>query len=389
MKTILVLHETREGETRVAATPTTVAALIRLGCRVLVQAGAGQRSGFSDWDYRFAGATIVRHSPVECRGVDLVLLVKRPRKEIEDALLEYLSPDAAILGFLDPQIPCRDHLLKYQSRRLTTFSWELLPENSITAPFDALIPMSQISGKAVIKAFMQNASIRDLKGKRVLVLGLGSVGLAAVQEAAQLGGEVVGISSSQKNQALLEKMGCRFFQMPMTSPEAQQSKVRSLLLDAQAPFDLVVCAARRRGQPAPLLIAADVLEQLTQEVEIHDLTASSGGNCAGNKFGETVTIEKAKILNITGYPKLYPEQSTPLYADCVLEFVSYLFEPNRQVDCEVEYCLQSCLTTQGLLTPTLSGGDDKNSFLAQSRKWHQRFQATNNEDLFSMTSSVY
>lgn len=376
MKTILVLHETREGETRVAATPTTVAALRQLGCRVLVQAGAGQHSGFSDWDYRFYGATIVSHSPVECRGVDLVLLVKRPQEDVEKAIVEHLPPNAAILGFLDPQIPYRKHLLDYQAHQLTTFTWELLPESFVTAPFDAIAPMSQISGKAVIQEFMQNADLRDLEGKRVLVLGLGNVGLAAVQEAAQAKADVVGLSTSCKAQTSLEQWGCQFIQMPATRLEDQQSAVRSLLLDAQKPFDLVVCAARRRGKSAPLLITADVLTQLPKAVEIHDLTASSGGNCAGNQFSKTVTVGKATIANITGYPKRYPKLSTPPYADCVLQFVSHLLNNSEQSEQELGYCLQSCLTTSGLITSILPEGDDDVNFLGQSRTWHEQFLKT-------------
>lgn len=373
MKTILILKETREGETRVAATPTTVAALRELGYNLLLQSRAGEMSGFSDWEYHLRGATIVSDHPRECIGADLVLLVKRPRADIETAIVDYLSPHATILGFLDPQIPQRHHLLKYRANRLTTFTWEFLPESFITDSFDAISPMSQISGIAVVREFMESAGIQDLQGKRVLVLGLGNVGLAATKEAAKLGADVTGLSTSRKAESSLSQWGCRFMQMPKGSLGAQQTLVKSLLLDYSAPFDLVVCAARRRGKPAPLLITPNVLKKLPQTLEIHDLTASSGGNCAGNQFSKTVTIGKAKVCNITGYPKRYPKLSTPPYANCVLRFVSHLLDTSGASEQELGYCLQSCLTTSGLITPMLPEGDDDTNFLAQSRQWHKQF----------------
>ncbi|BAZ70368.1 MAG: hypothetical protein KME28_02440 [Pelatocladus maniniholoensis HA4357-MV3] len=118
MKIIMVPRETREAETRVAATPATVASLVKLGCHVLVQTGAGYYSGFCDQDYDAQGADIVGNDLDVYRNVDLVLYVKRPAEDLEKAILANLSTNCAILGFLDPQIPRSHHSRQWYQKFL-------------------------------------------------------------------------------------------------------------------------------------------------------------------------------------------------------------------------------------------------------------------------------
>jgi len=369
----MIPRETREAETRVAATPQTVSTLVNFGCRVWVQAGAGCHSGFSDRDYQSLGAEIVGEELEVYRSIHLILQVKRPADDLERAILANLPPHAAILGVLDPQAPCNDHVFEYQSGQLTTFTWEWLPQSDRTKSFDAIALMSRISGKIVVDEFMRNASISNLTNRRVLVIGLGNAGLAAVKQAIQYGGHVTGIATNSRFQSFLESWNCQFVQIPKDDLTAQQSRIRSVLLDSKCPFDLVVCAARRRGQLAPLLITAETLNQLKQPTVFYDLTASSGGNCEGNQFGKTVQIGDAVISNTTGYPKLNPQLSTPPYADCVLKFVTHLLGFNSQATSTIDDCLQSCLTTSGLIAPRLAEGSNPQQFFTQCKQWYEQF----------------
>ena len=366
-------RETREAETRVAATPATVAILVNLGCRVLVQTGAGYYSGFSDQDYYTQGADIVGNDLDVYRNVDLVLQVKRPAEDLQPAILANLSPDSAILGILDPLAPHHDHILQYQRHRLTTFAWELLPQGSFTESFDAIAAMSRITGQIVIDQFMKNASIYDLLHQRILVIGLGNAGLAAAKQALYYRGNVTGVATSQQFKSILESWKGEFVQIPKQDLTLQQSQIRDLLLSSDPPFDLVVCAAGQRGNTAPLLITTDTLNQLKKETVIYDLTASSGGNCEGNQFGQTVQIGQGIICNTTGYPKLKPQHSTPIYADCVLTFVTHLLDSRHQSKNIIDNCLQSCLTTSGLITPILTNDSNSVIFSKHCQQWYQKF----------------
>jgi len=366
-------RETRETETRVAATPATVAILVNLGCRVLVQTKAGDHSGFSDQDYYTQGAEIVGDDLDVYRNVDLVLQVKRPAEDLETAISATLSPDSAILGILDPLAPYHDHVLQYQRHRLTTFAWELLPQGSFTESFDAIAAMSRITGQIVIDQFMKNASLSNLTHQRILVIGLGNAGLAAAKQAVHYGGSVTCVTTSQQFKSILESWKGQFVQIPQEDLTLQQSEIRKLLLSSDPPFDLVVCGARQRGKTAPLLITTDTLNHLKKKTVIYDLSASSGGNCEGNQFGQTVQIGQALICNTTGYPKLKPQYSTPIYADCVLTFVTHLLDSRHQSKKIIDICLQSCLTTSGLIAPMVTNDSDSITFLKQCRQWYQKY----------------
>lgn len=375
-KNILILRETRRNETRVSITPFEVKALNDLGCKTFIERNAGKKSGYSDREYELNGAKIIDRNSF-AQNINIVLQVKRPQENIEAEIINNLSSQSVIIGFLDPQISSTNHIKQYAQKKITTFSWELLPQNIETASFDATSKMSRITGEIVVEDFNKTCQ-GGLQNKNVLVIGIGNAGLAAIKQAVDHQAFVTGVSISKRYAKTLKSWGCNFIQLKSSAHnnsksqnlEEYRQQIKLLLLQAKLPFDVVICCARYRNHQAPLLISSETINSLRHKTVFYDLTASSGGNCENNQYGKTVTIGKSEIRSLKGYPQKEPQLASSLYADCMVDFVSYLLKKNYNDSNDVRnLCLKSCLTHNGLINPIISGTSRYSSFDYQVQQW--------------------
>lgn len=371
-KTALILHETRHSETRVSVTPWAASMLQEIGLHVKVESGAGNFSGWSDNDYRAEGIEVVEPEPIIYQHSDFIIQVKRPARDKENRILKNLRPGSTILGFLDPQIPNRSHIAQYKSRQLTTFAWELLPKHKSTESFDAVTAMSRVTGMVVVDHFRQFANLQGLKGKRVLVLGLGNAGSSAAKQSLECGAHVIGMGTSFPEQLSIRGNRFHFIHIPQDNLHEQRKQIKNVLLSPRSSPDLVICSARRRYQNAPLLITKGLLDKLNKHTVFYDLTASSGGNCEGSKYGENVFIGNASIRSMTGYPKLKPQLSSLLYSDCVLRFMTRLL---KDISLASD-CLKSCLTINTCENPMRTDSSNYLDFESKTSKWIEELSAS-------------
>lgn len=376
-KNILILRETRKNETRVAITPDKIKVLNNLGCRTFVERNAGEKSGYSNREYEINGAIIIDRNSFN-QDINIVLQVKRPQENIEAEIINNLPSQSVIIGFLDPQISSTHHIKQYAQKKITTFAWELLPQNIETASFDATSKMSRITGEIVVEDFNKTCQ-GSLQNKNVLVLGIGNAGLAAVKHAVDHKAFVTGVSTSKLYAKTLKSWGCNFIQLKSSinnnsksqNIEEYKQQIKHLLLQAKLPYDVVICCARYRNHKAPLLISSKTISSLRHKTIFYDLTASSGGNCEDNQYGKTVTIGRSEIRSLTGYPQKKPQLSSSLYADCMVDFVSYLLLNKNHKDYEDarNLCLKSCLTHNGLINPIISDTSRYSFFDYQVQQW--------------------
>ena len=303
--------------------------------------------------------------------------VKRPQENIEAKIVNNLAPQSLIIGFLDPQISSINHIKKYQRNKLTTFAWELLPQNIETISFDATSKMSRITGEIIVEEFINTD--RNLQNKTVLVIGIGNAGLAAIKHAVDNKALVTGVSTSKRYKKIIESWGCHFIQLKSSDDSSKnikqhQQQIKSLLLNAKPSFDLIVCCARYRGQKAPMLISTETLMSLKKRTVFYDLTASSGGNCEGNQYGKTVTIGKAEIRSFTGYPQKKPRVSSCLYAQCMSELLSLVLSKNNdRLDYINKLYNKSYLTHKGLINPMIFDAQNSDDFACKLQQWSNYF----------------
>lgn len=220
--TVGIPKEIKKGERRVAASPETVRLLKKDGYSVVVEGGAGSEASFPDEAYIEAGASIADTKVVF--GSDIVLKVNPPMHneglDVHEA--DMLKETATIISFLYPA-QNKDLVEKIRKRGITAFAMDCMPRTlSRAQTFDALSSMANIAGyRSVVEA--ANAFGRFFAGQftaagkvppaKVLVIGAGVAGLAAIQQAKGMGAVVraFDVRSSVKEQIL--SVGAEFLEV--------------------------------------------------------------------------------------------------------------------------------------------------------------------------------
>jgi len=308
-----VLSEAVPGETRVAATPATVAQLLALGYSVVVEAGAGVASGFVDVSYVEAGATLGSASTG-----DLVFGVNTPSAEQLDGLREGTTLVCLIAPALNP-----DLLADLARRRITALAMDAVPRISRAQSLDVLSSMANIAGyRAVIEA--ANVFGRFFTGQitaagkvppaKVLVAGVGVAGLAAIGTAGGMGAIVYATDPRPEVADQVSSLGGEY--LAVAAPDVEVSATgyakemsddynarAAALYAARVPeVDIVITTALIPGRPAPRLITAAMVATMKSGSVIVDMAAANGGNVEGTVAGQVVTT--ANGVTIIGYTDL-------------------------------------------------------------------------------------
>ena len=213
--------ELKPGETRVAIVPSTVKRLLRFGTDVVVQAGCGRLSGYSDADYAKAGATVVSSGEEVLKKVDVLLKVQFNCKKTGDDDVTQLRPGQIIVAFLNPLVDDKltSALVK---KNVTAFAVEKIPRTARAQAMDALSSQASIAGyKAVVWAFEKCPKVIPLMmtaaGKiapaKVLVVGAGVAGLQAIATAKRLGAIVYAYDARSVVKEQVQSLGARFVEI--------------------------------------------------------------------------------------------------------------------------------------------------------------------------------
>lgn len=340
MARIGIVHE-RDGETRVAASPTTVGKIRALGYDVTVESGAGAASSFPDAAYTAAGATIATRD--EAWGADVVLSVAAPT----DAEIALLQPGATLVGILSPALS-PDLLAALAARGVTALAMDAVPRISRAQSMDVLSSMANIAGyRAVVEA--ANEFGRFFTGRvtaagkvppaKVLVAGAGVAGLAAIGAASSLGAIVRATDPRPEVADQVASIGGTYLEVVVPDEQkevstdgyakatsaAYDAAAAKLYSDQAADVDIVITTALIPGRAAPrLLTAADVAAMKPGSV-IVDMAAGQGGNVEGSVAGErVVTANGVIILGYTDLAGRLPQQASQLYGTNLLNLLTLL-----------------------------------------------------------------
>ena len=329
-------------EKRVAATPGTVAKFKKMGVDVQVQAGAGNAAGFSDQDYKDAGAAIADSAAAIFSSSDIVLKV-RPPMDLgggrHEALL--LKEGAVLVGFLWPA-QNKDLLEKLASRKATGISMDCVPRITRAQKMDALSAMGNIAGyRAVIEAaehfgrFIpgQMTAAGKVAPAKVLIVGAGVAGLAAIAAAKSLGAQVRAFDTRAASREQVESLGAQFVELDFKESgegeggyakqmsEAFLQAEQALLASHAKECDIVITTALIPGKTAPQLITSGAVVAMHHGSVIVDLAAEQGGNCALTERGKVVEKFGVTIVGLTDLPSRMARQSSDLYATTIYNLV--------------------------------------------------------------------
>merc|ERR1711990_141988 len=321
--------ETWTNEKRVACTPANTALFTKKGFTVNIQEGAGRLSNFRDEDYAAAGGNIV--SKDTAFKQDITLKLRQPSLE-EVALLR---DEATLYSFLYPgQNP--DLVKALASKKITAFGMDCVPRISRAQVFDALSSMGNISGyRAVVEASNhfgrfftgQITAAGKVPPAKVLVIGGGVAGLAAVGQAKNMGAIVRAFDVRPAVKEQVESMGAEFLEVNIEedgSTEGGYAKEMSkefieaemqLFHDQCKDVDIVITTALIPGKKAPILIKKYMIDDMKPGSVVVDLAAEAGGNIETITPGEVTVYNNVTHIGYTDLPSRLPAQASTLYSN--------------------------------------------------------------------------
>ena len=333
-----MVAESRAGETRVAATPATVARLLKLGYDVSVESGAGAKAAFADEAFAEAGASVVAGE--EAWTADVVLKVNPPTTAEIDRLNDHATLVSLIAPATSPEL-----LEALSGRPLTVLAMDAVPRISRAQSMDVLSSMANIAGyRAVVEAAHefgrfftgQVTAAGTVPPAKVLVAGAGVAGLAAIGAASSLGAIVRATDPRPEVADQVKSIGGEYLAVDVevekstdgyakATSEEYDRRAAEIYSEQAADVDIVVTTALIPGRQAPrLLTEADVASMKPGSV-IVDMAAAQGGNVAGSVAGEkVVTANGVTILGYTDLAGRLPTQASQLYGQNLVNLLTLL-----------------------------------------------------------------
>ncbi|MDX9704607.1 MAG: Re/Si-specific NAD(P)(+) transhydrogenase subunit alpha [Weeksellaceae bacterium] len=349
-------------ELRVAATPKTVQRLKKQGFDVSIQSGAGKKANYSDEEFSKAGANIVSSPQEIYQNSDIVLKVQAPTEEEINLMRENL----VLLSYLWPA-QNQELLKKLASQKVNAIAMDAIPRISRAQKMDVLSSMANVAGyRSVIEAsyyfgrFLngQITAAGKVEPAKVLVIGAGVAGLAAIGTANSLGAIVRAFDTRKEVAEQIESMGAQFLTVNIDedgSTSSGYSKEMSkefieaemkLFLEQAADVDIIITTAQIPGREAPKLILDYHVAAMKPGSIIVDLAASTGGNCVLTRNNEVFTTDNG--VTIVGKLSQLPTQASQLYGNNLCHLLDDMGKAeNFKIDMEDAVVSRAMVTHNG------------------------------------------
>ncbi|BBZ36924.1 NAD(P) transhydrogenase subunit alpha [Mycolicibacterium confluentis] len=344
-------RESLPGETRVAATPATVAQLIKLGYSVLVESGAGAAASFSDGAYSEAGAEI--GTAEQALASDVVLKVNAP----DNGEIAALRDGATLISLLSPALK-PELVEQLATRPITALAMDAVPRISRAQSLDVLSSMANIAGyRAVVEAAHtfgrfftgQVTAAGKVPPAKVLVVGAGVAGLAAIGAAGSLGAIVRATDPRPEVADQVKSLGGEYLAVDPAAAEVSATgyakemgddyKAREAKLYAEqaGDVDIIITTALIPGKPAPRIITAEMVASMKAGSVIVDMAAANGGNVEGTvKDQAVVTDNGVTIIGYTDLAGRLPAQASQLYGTNLVNLLK-LLTPNKDGQLSLDF----------------------------------------------------
>jgi NAD(P) transhydrogenase subunit alpha len=371
---IAVLGETRPGERRVALVPGLVSRLTDVGQQVAVEPGAGKAAGFTDEDYREAGATVATDA-LDGAGVALSVQPLAPSQA------RRLAAGAITISFL-PTAQELDLVRVLREAGHTALAMELVPRISRAQSMDALSSQAFVAGyRAVLVAAerlprflpLSMTASGTIPPAKVLVLGAGVAGLQAIATARRLGAVVRAYDVRAASAEEVRSLGAEFVELDLPTlegaggyaremTEERSARQRELLAPHVADADVLITTAAVPGRKAPMLVTERMVAGMRPGSVVVDLAAESGGNVEGARPGEEITIGGASVWGGLNVPSQLPAQASQLYGTNVVNLLLLMhsdggFTPNFDDEIVAGACVTHAREVRHPPTRELLGGD--------------------------------
>ncbi|WP_428624387.1 Re/Si-specific NAD(P)(+) transhydrogenase subunit alpha [Sedimenticola sp.] len=332
-----VPKEINEGEKRVALTPEVAEHLIGLGFDLAIEHNAGAAANYSDEAYEKCGVKLVEDPRDLWKSADIIMKVRPPQPHPELGFygIELLGKGQTLISFIYPtQNP---HMLEQLAERgVSAIAMDAVPRISRAQKLDALSSMANIAGyRAVVEAAQhfgrfftgQITAAGKIAPAKVLVIGAGVAGLAAIGAAKSMGAIVRAFDTRPEVKEQVESMNAEFLMLDFPNEDGSGTggyaktmspefiKAEMDLFAAQAAeVDIIITTALIPGKPAPELITERMVANMKPGSVIVDLAAEAGGNCKLTERNKVVVKYDVTLIGYTDFPSRMAAQSSQLYA---------------------------------------------------------------------------
>lgn len=320
-----VLKEIKDGECRAALTPGNVHTLRTEGHGVLVQTGAGALSGFSDAEYKRAGARLTPSAKQIWRGCDLIVKVKEPLK----SEIPFLPKDKILFCYLHlaANAALTQALMKAGTAAVAS---ETVQDHAGRMPL--LEPMSEIAGRmaVIVGSFYQatpqggwGVLVSGLPGvlpAHVVILGGGTVGENAAKIASGMGAQVTILDKKQERMRVLDEILPENVSTLISTPE----NIESALSGA----DIIIGAVLIPGAKAPKLITKKMIGNIRRRSVLVDVSIDQGGisetSRATSHSRPTYYVGNVLHYCVPNMPGAYGRSATIALSNALTPYISKL-----------------------------------------------------------------
>jgi len=358
-----ILKETLEHESRVSITPEVAKKLISSEHKIHLESGAGKKAFFSDKNYSDVGC-IIEDDSKSIYNCELILKVNAfTNEELENA-----NSGNTLISFF--QIKDNVTLLpNYIHKKITLLSMSHIPRTTLAQNMDALSSQSNIAGyKSTIIAAdhapkympLLMTAAGTIKPAKVLILGAGVAGLAAIANAKRMGAQVFAFDVRPVVKEQVESLGAKFIEVKSDTDEGTgeggyakevseeyKQKQGLLIEETIKAMDIVISTALIPERKAPILISEKMVQSMIPGSVIIDLAAQNGGNCELTKCDQIITHNNIIIDGRSNLPSTMAKDASQLYAKNVYNFLTHLYKEDSKLNLEDEITSGSMLLNNG------------------------------------------
>lgn len=363
---LVVPKETKAGEKRVAATPSTLNKLIKLGFEIHIEKDAGLLSLYPDSEYEKNGAKVVTDITSSIKNADVIASVAT----LSVNLSKNLKPGAICISFAQAKRD-KDNIKEIINSKATLLSFDFVPRISRAQSADALTSQATVSGYHTMvtaasllpKMFpLVMTASGTIRPSKVLVIGAGVAGLQVMATAKKLGAIVSGYDVRTASKDEVKSVGATFIELDLPVVEGsggyakemdqERTKLQQELLTPHiTATDVLITTAAVPGRPAPRLVTSKMLAGMKPGSVIADMAAENGGNVEGSVAGKIIELNGVKIWGGQNIASEMAPDASFLYSGNVISLLSFLVKESKIVlDKNDEVISGSALVIDGEIT---------------------------------------
>ncbi|MCC5816002.1 MAG: Re/Si-specific NAD(P)(+) transhydrogenase subunit alpha [Leptospira sp.] len=352
-----------EFENRISITPDTVEALTKIGIEVSIESGAGDKSYYSDDQFKAVGAKIESRKDILASS-DLITCIHFP----SESVTKELKKGQSVMALFQP-VYNKDKVAKLVSQGLTLYSLDTIPRITRAQSMDVLSSQATVSGyKAVLIAAshmsrffpMLTTAAGTITPARMLIIGAGVAGLQAIATSRRLGAVVDVFDTRPEVKEQVMSLGAKFVEVEGAADASQAGgyaveqteDYKQRQADAIHKFatkaDAIITTALIPGKKAPVLITKAMVDEMRPGSVIVDLASIMGGNCELTKDNETIVHNGVSIIGNSNLPSTMPSDASRMFSRNILNFLKLLMKDKQiNLNFEDEVIAGTCIAHDG------------------------------------------